>query len=117
MNLHYNFYDLYGVNYTMTGESRHEKAECHGNRNPSLLPTPVRIPGIDLRMISLEIHLTPGSPPEISHKRNNEGSEEQHEADDHDEIPIWGIDTFDGLVIDRILSALMRYSDIDPEQS
>ena len=68
-------------------------------------------------MISLEIHLAPSSPPKISHKRNNEGSEEQHEADDHDEIPIWGIDTFDGLVIDRILSALMGYSDVDSEQS
>jgi hypothetical protein len=81
----------------------------------SLLPTPERIPGIDLRMTSLDIHFAPGSPPEISHKRNNEGSEEQHEADDHDEIPIWGIDTFDRLIIDRILFALVRYSDIHSE--
>jgi hypothetical protein len=55
----------------------------------SLLPTPVRIPGVSLRVTSLDIHFAPGSPPKISHKRNNEGSEKQHEADDHDEIPIW----------------------------
>jgi hypothetical protein len=55
----------------------------------SLLPAPVRVPSVSLRITSFDVHFTPGSPSKVTHERNNEGSEEQHEADDHDEIPIW----------------------------
>lgn len=116
-------YNLYGVIITMIMIMRNRTREGNATSTrtiirdhaSSLLPTPVRIPSIHLRMISLEIHFTPGSPSEVSHERHNEGSKEHHEADDHDEVPIWGIDTVNRLIIDRLLLALMRYSDIHSE--
>jgi hypothetical protein len=66
-------------------------------------------------MSPFDIKIPTGSPPEIPRQGDDDGSEKQHEANDHDEIPEWRLNTFNLFESNFTLITLMWDSDIHRE--